>query len=262
MGRNIFLLKWVNSFGDYVRFLLDAFGLIFRHLPRWALLREQLYSIGLMSFNVVAITGVSTGVILAAQSFYQLSEKGLASVTGIMVAKAMITELGPVLTALMVTGRIGSAMTAELGTMKVTEQVDALRSMAVDPMVYLITPRLLAGIVMVPILTIFAVILGIWGGYFISAFLFGMPHATYFEPMPKHITLFDLNSGLLKSFLFGILLISICCYKGIRTSGGAAGVGRSTTSSVVISNVSILVSDFIMTIALNNFHQMFLVRNG
>lgn len=262
MGSSIFLLKWVNSFGDYIRFVLDAFLLIFRHFPKWPLLREQLYSIGLMSLNVVAITGISTGVILAAQSFYQLSEKGLASVTGIMVAKAMITELGPVLTALMVTGRIGSAMTAELGTMKVTEQIDALRSMAVDPMVYLICPRLLAGIIMVPLLTIFAIILGIWGGYFISAFLFGMPHATYFEPMPQHITLFDINTGVLKSFIFGILLISICCFKGIKTTGGAAGVGRSTTSSVVISNVSILVSDFIMTIGLNNFHNMFMGRNG
>ena len=262
MGSKVFLLKWLNSFGDYISFIGDAFFLIIKKFPKWALLREQLYNIGLMSLNVVAITGISTGVILAAQSYYQLSQKGLASITGIMVAKAMITELGPVLTALMVTGRIGSAMTAELGTMKVTEQIDALRSMAVNPVIYLICPRLLAGTIMVPLLTIFAIILGIWGGYFISAFLFGMPHATYFGPMPEHITLFDINTGVFKSFIFGILLISICCFKGIRTSGGAAGVGRATTSSVVISNISILVTDFIMTVALNNLHNIIITRNG
>jgi len=256
---NTTILKFFAAFGDYVRLFLDVILSCIKRPPSWSLLREQLYNIGVLSITVVAITGLSTGVVLAAQSFYQLSEKGLSGVTGIMVAKAMITELGPVLTALMVTGRVGSSMTAELGTMSVTEQIDALKSMAINPHRYLIAPRFIAGIVMVPLLTIFSIILGIFGGYVISVYFFGMPPNTYFDPMPHHISLFDMFTGIFKSAFFGILLVTICCYKGIKTSGGAAGVGKATTTSVVISYVSILISDFLLTIALNSVHQGFLL---
>jgi len=198
---------------------------------------------------------MSTGIVLAAQSFYQLQEKGLSGITGIMVAKAMITELGPVLTALMVTGRVGSAMCAELGTMKVTEQIDAMQTMAVNPKRYLLAPRFIAAIIMVPLLTMFSIILGIFGGYLISAYFFGMPAVNYFDPMPIHISNFDLFTGIAKSIFFGILMVTICCYKGMKTKGGAAGVGKYTTNSVVITYVSILISDFLLTIALNSLHQ-------
>ncbi len=243
-----------SSFGEYFSLILEVFITILKKPPSWPVLREQLYTIGVTSLNVVAFTGISTGTILAAQSFYQLSEKGLAGVTGIMVAKAMITELGPVLTALMVTGRVGSSMAAELGTMKVTEQVDALRSMAVDPNRYLIAPRFLAGFMMVPLLTVFSMILGIFGGYLIAVDFFGMTPSSYFDPMKVQISAFDITMGVIKSFIFGVLLVTICCYKGIKTKGGAAGVGKATTTSVVISYVSILVFDFFLTMALNSIH--------
>jgi phospholipid/cholesterol/gamma-HCH transport system permease protein len=251
---NLFL-NFFSSFGEYIRLIFQVIIATFKRPPSWYLIREQLYNIGVLSLNVVAITGISTGIILAVQSFYQLSSKGLSGVTGIMVAKAMITELGPVLTALMVTGRVGSAMCAELGTMKVTEQIDAMETMAVDPNRYLLAPRYIAGLFMVPLLTMFSIILGILGGYVISSTYFGMPSSNYFDPMPIHISMFDLVTGVVKSILFGIFLVTICCYRGMKTKGGAAGVGRATTSSVVISYVTILISDFLITMALNAIHE-------
>jgi phospholipid/cholesterol/gamma-HCH transport system permease protein len=247
--------NFLFSFGEYAKLIFDVIVVAIKKPPSWSLLRDQLFIIGVASFTVVAITGISTGTVLAAQSFYQLREKGLSGVTGIMVAKAMITELGPVLTALMVTGRVGSAMCAELGTMRVTEQIDAMETMAVDPKWYLLAPRFIAGFLMVPLLTIFSIILGIIGGYFIASIFFEMPAANYFDPMPIHVSSFDIFTGIIKSVFFGIVLVTICCYKGMKTKGGAAGVGRSTTSSVVISYITILVSDFLLTMALNSIHE-------
>ena len=248
-------LDFLGSFGEYIRLIFSVISAAIKKPPPWSLLREQLYNIGVLSLTVVGITGLSTGIVLAVQSFYQLQSKGLSGVAGIMVAKAMITELGPILTALMVTGRVGSAMCAELGTMKVTEQIDAMETMAVNPKSYLLAPRYIAGIFMVPLLTMFSIILGILGGYAISSAFFGMPASNYFDPMPIHISMFDITTGIVKSFLFGLFLVTICCYKGMKTKGGAAGVGKATTSSVVISYVTILVSDFLITIALNGIHE-------
>ncbi len=241
--------------GEYVSLILEVVSSSFRHAPPWKLVREQLYHIGVMSLSVVAITGFTTGFVLAAQSFYQLGEKGLAAVTGVLVGKAMITELGPILTAFMVTGRVGSAMCAELGSMKVSEQIDALRSMAINPSSYLIAPRFIAGVFMMPLLTLFGSAMGILGGYFIAISLFHMSSATYFDPMRIHISLFDLATGGIKSFIFGILLVTVCCYKGMKTKGGAEGVGKSTTQSVVTTYILILVADFFLTMALNMIHQ-------
>ena len=237
--------------GEYFKLITDTVKVSIRKLPAFSLVMEQLYQVGVASLPVVAITGFSTGLVLAAQSFYQLSDKGLASVTGLMVAKAMMTELGPVMTAFMITGRVGASMCAELGTMKVTEQIDALKTMAVDPCRYLIAPRFFAGIVMMPLLTIFSVIMGILGGYLISVYFFGMAHATYFDPMPIHITIFDLFTGIVKSFFFGALILTISCYKGLTTTGGAAGVGRFTTNSVVVTYCCILLVNFFLTVAMN-----------
>jgi phospholipid/cholesterol/gamma-HCH transport system permease protein len=245
----------LEALGEYLSLIFTTLLSIIKKPPRWSLLRDQLYSIGVSSLTVVAITGASTGVVLAAQSFYQLSDKGLAGVTGIMVAKAMITELGPVLTALMVTGRVGSSICAELGTMMVTEQVAALRSMAVSPIRYLIAPRFIAGTIMVPLLTVFSIFVGIGGGYLISTSFFGMSSANFLDPIPINVTGFDVFTGLIKSLFFGILLVTICCYKGMKTKGGAAGVGSATTSSVVISYVCILISDFLLTMALNTIYK-------
>lgn len=245
----------LEMIGEYVSLIFDVLGASLRQAPSWKLVREQLYHIGVMSLSVVAITGFTTGFVLAAQSFYQLGEKGLSAVTGVLVGKAMITELGPILTAFMVTGRVGSAMCAELGTMKVTEQIDAMKSMAINPNAYLVAPRFIAGIFMIPLLTLFSAIMGILGGYLIAVTLFHMPSSSYFDPMRIHITLFDLATGAIKSFIFGVLLVTVCCYKGMKTSGGAAGVGKATTQSVVTSYILILISDFFLTMALNMIHQ-------
>jgi phospholipid/cholesterol/gamma-HCH transport system permease protein len=248
-------LDFLASIGKYVRLFVEVAEASIRRPPTWALLREQLYNIGVLSLTVVAITGFSTGFVLAAQSFYQLSSKGLASITGIMVAKSMITELGPILTAFMVTGRVGSSMCAELGTMNVTEQIDALKSMAVNPHRYLVAPRFIAGVIMMPLLTLFCIAMGIYGGYLVSVYLFGMAPSSYFDPMPQHITLFDLFTGVFKAVCFGITFVTVCCYTGMRARGGAAGVGIAITKSVVISYILILISDFFLTVMLNSIYQ-------
>lgn len=244
-------LHFLVATGEYILLIWNVTVATFKRPPHWSLIREQLYSIGVLSLPVVAMTGFSTGLVLAAQSFFQLSDKGLAGATGLMVGKAMITELGPVLTAFMVTGRVGAAMCAELGTMRVTEQVDALETMAVDPNRYLISPRFLSGMVMMPLLTVFSIFMGIFGGYLISVFYFKMPPTTYFDPMPIYITNFDLLTGIVKAFVFGVLIVTISCYKGLNTTGGAEGVGRSTTNSVVVCYTFILFTNFLITLGLN-----------
>lgn len=245
--------KFIEGIGEYSRLFVDVVKVTGKKPPALRLLLQQLYDIGVSSFPVVAITGFFTGLVLAAQAIYQLSDKGLSGITGLMVAKAMITELGPVLTAFMVTGRVGAAMCAELGTMKVTEQVDALETMAVNPRRYLIAPRFLAGAFMMPLLTVFSMVMGIFGGYLIAVYFFNMSPAAYFDPMPMHITMFDLLTGIVKAFVFGVLIMTISCYKGMKTTGGAAGVGKATTSSVVISYCCILLTNFFLTMALNTF---------
>jgi len=245
------LFNFLSGVGEYILLIIDTTKSTFKKFPKWHLVRDQMFSIGVMSLGVVAITGLSTGIVLAAQSIYQLAPKGLANITGVMVAKVMITELGPVLTAFMVTGRVGAAMCAEIGTMKVTEQIDAIKSMAVNPNSYLIAPRFIAGIIMIPTLTVFSILMGILGGYLISTFFFHLNAGNYFYPMSVHISFFDIIAGSIKAICFGFLLITISCFKGIKTKGGAEGVGKATTSSVVISYISILISDFLITMALN-----------
>lgn len=250
------LLQSLELIGGHVSLFFEVLWICIRRPPQFTLLREQLYSIGVMSLGVVAITGFTTGFVLAAQSFYQLGEKGLGGLTGLLVGKAMITELGPILTAFMIAGRVGSAMCAEIGSMKVTEQIDALQSMAVHPTAYLVMPRIIACMYMVPLLTLFSMLMGILGGYFIAAPLLHMSPTSFLEPMRTHITLFDLSTGLIKSWIFGILLATVCCYKGLKTTGGAAGVGRAITQSVVTSYILILVFDFLLTMGLNMCYRM------
>jgi phospholipid/cholesterol/gamma-HCH transport system permease protein len=248
---NAGILLFLSSVGDYVLLIAGVIWVTIRRPPSWVLIRDQMFEIGVMSLPVVAITGFSTGMVLAAQAFFQLSDKGLASATGLMVAKAMLVELGPVLTAFMVTGRVGAAMCAELGTMRVTEQIDAMRSMSVNPLRYLVAPRFIAGIIMMPLLTIFSSIMGILGGYLIAVGLYHMAPSEFLDPLPTHITTFDFVSGMVKAFVFGIVIVTISCYKGMTTKGGAAGVGRSTTNSVVICYSVILIANFLLTLGLN-----------
>lgn len=251
------LISFLVSLGEYFVLIAQVIWVTLKRPPAWPLIRDQMFEIGVMSLSVVAITGFSTGSVFAAQAFFQLSDKGLASATGLMVAKAMLVEIGPVLTAFMLTGRVGAAMCAELGTMRVTEQIDALRSMAVNPIRYLVAPRFIAGIFMMPLLTVFSSIMGILGGYIVAVYLYGMAPNTYLDPLPIHITFFDFFSGMAKAFVFGIIIVTISCYWGMTTKGGAAGVGRSTTNSVVICYSVILIGNFFLTVGLNSSYTYF-----
>ncbi len=243
-----------EALGDFMHLIFSVIFVSIKRPPHLNLVRNQMYEIGVLSLPVVAITGFSTGMVLAAQSIFQLRDMGVESATGLMVTKAMMVELGPVLTAFMVTGRVGASMCAELGTMRVTEQIDALRSMTVNPLRYLIAPRFIAGTLMLPLLTIFSSIMGIGGGYMIAVGYYGMQHSTFIDPLPVHVTTFDFFSGIAKAVAFGIIIVTISCYKGLKTRGGAAGVGRSTTSCVVICYSIILVSNFMLTMLLNQSH--------
>lgn len=247
--------RLIEFLGEYIQLIFTVLFVSLRQPPQWALIRDQMYDIGVLSLPVVAITGFSTGMVLSAQSFFQLADKGLASATGLMVTKAMIVELGPVLTAFMLTGRVGAAMCAELGSMRVTEQIDAMQSMAVDPMSYLVAPRFIAGLLMTPLLTVFSCFMGILGGYMIAVGYYGMPSVSFLDPLHTNITNFDFFSGLAKAFVFGWIIVTISCYRGLKTRGGAAGVGRATTNSVVICYSVILIANFLLTLFLTNFSE-------
>lgn len=254
---NSWIIQLLSAIGDFWLFIFGVTWVCFRRPPAWVLIRDQLFDIGVMSLPVVAITGFSTGMVLAAQAFFQLSDKGLASATGLMVTKAMLVELGPVLTAFMVTGRVGASMCAELGTMRVTEQIDAMRSMSVNPLRYLVAPRFIAGMFMMPLLSIFSAIMGVFGGYLIAVYYYNMSPGSYIDPLPQHVTTFDCVSGMIKAFVFGIIIVTISCYKGMITKGGAAGVGRSTTQSVVLCYSVILIVNFLLTLGLNSSYSFF-----
>lgn len=255
------VLKPIEAIGEYVTLIIEVMIVTFRRPPAWHLIRDQFFNIGVLSLPVVVFTGFSTGMVLAAQSFFQLSDKGLTGATGLMVGKAMTVELGPVLTAFMVTGRVGAAMCAELGTMRVTEQIDALKSMSVNPLRYLIAPRFIAGMLMMPLLNLFSSLMGVIGGYLIAVHVYNMPPNQYLDPLPIHIDNFDVLSGVVKAFFFGVIIVTISCYLGMITRGGAAGVGKATTRSVVVCYSMILISNFLLTMLLNTtygfFHSLF-----
>lgn len=203
--------------------------------------------VGINSIPVVLITGTFTGAVLALQSYTGFKRFNAEAFVGTVVALSMTRELGPVLTGLMVSGRVGSAMAAELGTMQVTEQIDALYTLAVNPIKYLIVPRLLAALIMMPVLVIFADIIGIVGGYFVSVKMLGSNPYIYMERTWNYLEFNDIYSGLLKACVFGIIIAIISCYQGFYTQGGAEGVGRATTKAVVLSCLLILISNYIIT---------------
>jgi phospholipid/cholesterol/gamma-HCH transport system permease protein len=202
--------------------------------------------IGVDSLLLISITSGFTGLVTALQAIYQTKGFIPLDYIGVMVGKSTMTELAPVLTALVLTGKVGASLTAEIGTMKVTEQVDALYSLAIEPHDYLYMPRIVAGLVMFPILTIFANLLGIVSAYFFSVFKYGMNFSTFFTNMQNHFEPFDLWSGLIKSLVFGFVITTVACFCGHLTKGGAEGVGRMTTNSVVYSAILILIFDFVV----------------
>jgi len=239
--------QFVQELGGMAVLLGQSLLYLPRRPYRWRYFFRQLEFIGVKSLFIVMLTGLFTGMVLALQAYYGLRKFGGESMLGAGVALSMTRELGPVLTSLMVAARAGSAMAAELGTMKVTEQVDALLAMAVHPVHYLALPRMLASVIMVPLLTVISVFIGIVGGYFVGVILLGVNPGTYMQKMLEVVTADDLYNGLFKSVVFGLLLAVISCYQGLQASGGAEGVGLVTTRAVVLSAIAILIFDYILT---------------
>src|SRR2546429_653691 len=228
-----------------------TFMSIFTHKLRWKLFLNQIVEIGLLSQLVVVITGAFTGAVFAAQTFFQFNKIGMGSATGAVVSVAICRELGPVLTALMVAGRVGAAMSAEIGTMKVTEQIDALRALAVYPTDYLVVPRALALMVSMPLLVAQCIAVGIAAGYFVAIFLLEVNGTYYMANMVRWTRNRDIIMGLSKAFCFGILIVFISCHKGLTAREGAVGVGRATTEAVVNASLAVLICNFFLTMLFN-----------
>jgi phospholipid/cholesterol/gamma-HCH transport system permease protein len=243
--------SWVKrvllDFQNYVR-LLAAIGHALVTPPFYTRdVIEQLDSDGIGSFMVVILTGLFTGMVLALQSGMTLDQFGARNVVGRLVAASMVKELGPVLTALMVTGRVGSGIAAELGSMVVTEQISALRSLGTDPVRKLVVPRVVAGTAMVPVLTVVSDAVGIIGGALIAMTALGVPRTVYWNAVTHGLYMGDIWMGLLKPVVLGFVLVTIGCFVGLNTKGGTQGVGRATTNAVVTASVAVLAIDFFLT---------------
>jgi phospholipid/cholesterol/gamma-HCH transport system permease protein len=208
---------------------------------------EQLESIGWGSLTVVLLTGIFTGAVLALQSGLTLDQFGARPVIGRLVSATMVKELGPVLTALMLAGRVGAGIAAELGSMVVTDQINALRALGTDPIRKLVVPRVIAGIVMAPILTVISDFVGILGGGIIAIFQLQVVSSQYWKSVTDGLYLQDAYMGLIKPFFLGFVIVSIGCHVGLRTKGGTQGVGRSTTNAVVAASVAVLAANFFLT---------------
>lgn len=243
-------LDIVAEMGRMTIFLGSSLLLLIQPPWRPNLIIRQIYIIGVGSLSIVLLTSLFTGMVLALQGFYTLEKFGSEGLLGAAVALSLIRELGPVLTALVVTGRAGSAMAAEIGIMVITEQVDALKSMAVNPVQRLVSPRLAASIIAIPLLTALFDVVGIFGGYLIGVKLFGLSSGIYFGKMELQVQMADITGGIWKSIIFALLITWVCSYKGYHCGHGAEGVGKATTSSVVLATVLILVGDYILTAVL------------
>ena len=232
---------------EYVYLTCSAFyGVFTRPFYRHDIV-EQFDQIGAGSMTVVLLAGLFTGAALASQSGLTLDQFGARPVVGRLVSASMIKELGPVLTALMLTGRIGSGIAAELGSMVVTDQINALRALGTDPVRKLVVPRVLAGIFMAPVLTVISDFIGILGGWVIARFQLQVNSGLYWSSITKGLYIQDVWMGLSKPFVFGFVIVTIACHVGLRTIGGTAGVGKATTVSVVAGSVAVIASDFFVT---------------
>ncbi|MBI2891876.1 MAG: ABC transporter permease [Nitrospirae bacterium] len=246
--------KWAEFFGrrlttlgDFTLMMARVVRLTFRRPFRTQLLFQQMEFIGVKSWFIILLTGTFTGMVFALQTYRGFAKFGSQALVGAISVMAITRELGPVLTSLMVTARAGSAMAAELGTMRVTEQVDALHTMAVDPVHYLLVPRIVAATLMLPFLTILFDFVGTLGCYFVAVPLLGVDPGDFTGRILELIKIGDVLQGLFKSTVFGFLLASIGCYRGFTADGGAKGVGEATVQGVVFACITILVGDYFLT---------------
>jgi len=228
-------------------FLLEALGLAVVPPFRFRRLLQEIYFIGVRSIPIILLTAAFTGMVLALQGYYTLRQYGSEGALGSAVALSLIREMGPVLTGIMVSARAGSAVTAEIGIMRISEQLDALDTMAVNPMQYVVMPKLLAGLIAVPLLTAMFDVMGILGGYLVGVILLGVSSGTYFSGMIQSVVPLDINGGVVKSLIFGLTVILVACYKGYYTEHGAEGVSKATNQTVVLSAVLVLGWDYLLT---------------
>jgi phospholipid/cholesterol/gamma-HCH transport system permease protein len=246
IGRNT--LSLLTTFGQISIMLVNTVRWTFRKPFRFRLILAQMELIGSDSFLVVAMVGFFTGVVFAYQTYGGFHMFGMETMTGLVVALAMSRELGPVLSSIMVTARSSSAIAAELGTMRVTEQIDALHALAVEPIQYLVVPRVIAGMIVMPMLSLLSVLIGILGSYFASVYALGVNGNLFIDYILTYIDMYDILSGEIKAVVFGALLTLIGCTKGYNADGGALGVGMATTEAVALSCIMIIFFDVILTI--------------
>lgn len=258
-------VRWVSDWGgvavdamitvgDMAIFTYRVFLWLFTSWPSRGTILPNFYQVGVLSLPVVALTGTFIGMVLANQSYDQFRDIGLENQLGAVINMSLVRELGPVLAATMLAGRVGSSMAAVIGTMRVTEQIDALISMGANPIRYLVVPRFLACIMLIPALTVMADFMGIVGGYFYSVVMLGIDHYQYLNNSRQFVGGWDLFMGIFKSFFFGGTIAIVSCYRGFHCQAGAEGVGRAATAAFVISFVLILVVDLMLNILLNSLY--------
>ena len=249
VGEKVFDI--VAEIGSAAGFAALTISWLFRRLPRWSVMIPNFYAIGVSSVPVVAITGTFIGMVLAVQAHSQFSMMGLATRLGSVINISLVKELGPVLAATMLAGRVGSSMSAELGTMRVTEQIDALSALGTNPIHYLVVPRFLACFLLIPLLTLMADFMGVIGGAVVSTQLLMVDSYAYWQHSREYVGSADLFAGVFKSFFFGAAIALISCQRGFNSRAGAEGVGRAATEAFVYSFIAILFLDFVLGIAWN-----------
>ncbi len=245
-------LALVDRMGDMALFLAEACRRVFLTRRLAAKVFHHVFVIGAQSMFVILLIGLFTGLVLGLQAFYAMSMFGAQGMLGSLLSLTLIREMAPVLTAVMVTARAGSAMTAEIGVMRITDQIDALEVMDIAPVGYLVTPRLVAGVLTFPLLTALFNVIGIFGGYLSACVLLALTEGRYFDGIESSVTMDDVTGSFLKAVVFAVIVITVCCYQGYnahrrRDGKGAEAVGNATTSAVVMSCVLILMSDYVLT---------------
>ena len=249
-----YLTDRIAGFGEFSRFSANTAFWTFHKSSghgRFRLLLPQLFTIGVMSIPVVMLVGAFVGAVIGLETYDQFAAFGQQNKLGGVIALSVVKQIGPVLAAVMIAGRVGGAVSAEVGTMRVTEQLDALRVMGTDPVQHLVVPRVMACVIMLPILTVFSNLLGIYGGYLIVAVGFGVDSADYWEFTAQLVTNWDVFTGLFKSVFFGLFIGLIACYKGFNCDSGAAGVGQAATDAFVMGFIAIIISNFFLAQFLN-----------
>jgi phospholipid/cholesterol/gamma-HCH transport system permease protein len=250
------LIDWVVGLGNVTLFTLRMLRWLVTRLPRRETVLPNFYQIGVLSLPVVALTGTFIGMVLAVQAYSQFRAMHIESRLGAIINMSLVRELGPVLAATMLAGRVGSAMAAELGTMRVTEQIDALSSMGTNPIHYLVVPRFLGCLLLIPALTIMADFMGVVGGAFYSVTLLQIDWQHFWSGSRSYVGVFDVFAGVFKSMFFGAAIAVISCYRGFHCDPGAEGVGRAATRAFVFSFVVILILDLLLAIALDTVYSM------